>query len=359
MQIFSFILNQLTSHKNNTPNPSFFHSFPISFKKFLLCSLLIALFAPCCLPAAANTSKAAAPLIILSKYSLTMNIGEEYRLKAVTSDFSFPKFKSSKSSIASVDSSGLITAKKDGDCKISVKSGSREVFCQIQVKKTTITLNQTRLTLEHGKTFSLKAEVSSGHRPEFKCSKKSVALVSETGLITALKPGEAVITVKADKTSAYCMLTVKKPSISLNKTTLSMYRNEKFQLTASVSSGIKPIWKSNKNSVVSVSENGSVLALKHGTATITATVDGVKKSCTVTVKSPSISLSKTSVTLRMGEHLTLTAKVSSGNQPVWSSSKKSVATVDDNGTIYAIKKGTALIRAKEDGASAECIILVE
>lgn len=355
----TFFSNPQMSLKNYTPKNPFFHMIPSIFQKIFFDSLCFSLLFSLLVPCAAGTAKAAAPLIILSKYSLSMNIGEEYQLKAVTSDLSIPKFKSTRSAIASVDSSGLITAKKDGTCKISVKSGSREVFCEIQVRKTTITLNQTKVTLEHGKTFSLKAEVSSGHKPEFKCSKKSVALITETGLITALKPGEAVITVKADKTTAYCTLTVKKPTITLNKTTLSMYRNETFQLTASVSSGIKPVWKSNKNSVVQISDTGRLLALKHGTAIITATVDGVKKSCTVTVKPPVISLNKTSVTVRIGEQLTLSAKVSSGNPPVWSSSKSSVASVDENGTVTAKKKGTTLIRAKEDGATAECIVLVE
>ncbi|MBR1740764.1 MAG: Ig-like domain-containing protein [Lachnospiraceae bacterium] len=326
----------------------------------ILCGILLIAFAlSLFIPSCRKASKAASPLIILSKYSLSMNIGEEYLLKAVTSDFSFPKYKSSKSSIASVDAYGLITAKKEGSCKIRVKSGSSEVYCQIQVKKTTITLNRTKLSLEHGETFSLKAVTSNGHRPAFKCSKKSVALISENGAITALKPGEAVITVKADTTESHCTLTVKKPVITLNRTRISLYRNQSFQLTAAVSSGIQPVWKSNKKSVASVDENGAVHALKHGTATITATVDGVKKNCMVTVKSPSILLNRTSVTLKTGEQFTLTARVSSGIPPVWSSSKSSVATVDEAGRITAEKKGTALIRAKEDGATAECIVLVQ
>lgn len=362
LQMFRFFLK--TNPKNSVPqnhtiSKNFSRSFLPDPQKMLSLLLIFSFLCSLSIPDLRKNPKAASPLIILSKYSLTMNIGEEYLLKAVTSDFSRPKFKSSKSSIASVDSSGLITAKKDGNCKISVKSGSSEAFCQIQVKKTTISLNQTKITLEHGKTFMLKATVSSGHKPEYKCSKKSVALISEAGLITALKPGEAVITVKADKTTVHCMLTVKKPTISLNKTSVSLYRNEQFQLTASVSSGIKPTWKSNKNSVAAVSDTGTVHALKHGTATITATVDGVKKSCTVTVKSPTITLNKSSITLHPGEQQVLSAKVSSGNPPIFSSSKSSVASVNESGMITAKKKGTALIRAKEDGATAECIVLVE
>lgn len=303
-------------------------------------------------------SKAASPLIILSKYAATMNIGEEYLLKAVTSDLSFPKFKSSQSSIASVNAFGLITAKKEGTCKITVKSGSSETFCQIQVKKTLISLNQTKVSLERGESFTLNASTSNGHKPTFRCNKKSVALVSEDGIITAIKPGEAIITVKADYTEVHCSLTVKKPTIQLNTSSLSLYRNQTETLTALVSSGIKPTWKSNRKSVAVVDAEGNVTAVKHGTAIITATVDGVKQTCYVTVNSPSILLNKTSVTIQEGTQFQLEAKVSSGIIPDWSSNKSTVATVDQNGLVTARKKGTAIIRAKEDGTIASCTIIV-
>lgn len=339
------------------------HLFVTSWKKdrckalcgILLVSVIVSILAS----AIQKETKAAAPLIILSAYSRTMDIGDEFFLKAVTSDLSFPKYKSSSSAVASVDANGRITAKKDGTCRITVKSGSSEVYCQIQVRKTTITLNQTKVSLERGETFALSAVTSNGHTPSFRCSKKSIALVSEKGLITAMKPGEAVITVKADRTEVYCRLTVKKPAITLSHTTVSLYRKQTIKLSAKVSSGMAPVWKSSKKSIAVVDENGLVTAVKHGTSAITAAVDGVKKECIVTVKSPVIRLSKTTVTLKAGEQFQLSAVVSSGISPEWSSSKSSIAEIDQTGMITAKKKGTALIRAKEDGTTVSCAITVE
>ena len=134
-------------------------------------------------------------------------------LSAVTSDLSYPSFTSSASSIASVNVYGVITAKKAGTCKIKVKSGKSETYCQIQVVPTTISLNKTALSLEKQQTFQLTARTSNHSVPTYRSNKKSVALVSSTGLITALKPGSATITIKADQTEQHCQVTVVKPCL--------------------------------------------------------------------------------------------------------------------------------------------------
>ena len=78
-----------------------------------------------------------------------------------------------------------------------------------------------------------------------------------------------------------------------------------------------------------------------------------------------VSLSQTSATLGSGETLTLAATVSPDNaydkSLEWTSSDESVATVDQNGVVTAIKSGTAKITAKAlDGSekSATCSITV-
>ena len=121
------------------------------------------------------------------------------------------------------------------------------------------------------------------------------------------------------------------------------------------------LWKIIKDELLLpyIDENGYVTALKHGTALITATVDGIKKICEVTVKPPVIKLSKTSVTLKPGDEITLVANVSSGNTPKWISKKTSVAAVSQKGIIRAKKAGTAIITVSEDGAKAICTVTVK
>lgn len=50
--------------------------------------------------------------VLLTKYTKTMKIGDEYYLTAITSTGKKPKFSSSDSAVASVNTYGKITAKK-------------------------------------------------------------------------------------------------------------------------------------------------------------------------------------------------------------------------------------------------------
>ena len=76
----------------------------------------------------------------------------------------------------------------------------------------------------------------------------------------------------------------------------------------------------------------------------------------------SISLNRSDFTLSsIGEQWTLTANVSpagSGATLTWTSTDSSVATVDENGTVTAVNKGTATVTASVGDVKAECIVRV-
>jgi uncharacterized protein YjdB len=288
-----------------------------------------------------------------------MQIGDEFYLIAVTSTGKTPTFSSSDKTVASVNTYGKVTAKKAGTATITAKITNGEASCKIKVTKTSITLSQTSISLENGYTARLKADVSTGHTPTYKSSKTSVASVDEDGLITANKPGEATITVTADKTSVTCKVKVKNPTVRLSKSSASLYRKGTVKLTVTKSSKSTPTWKSNKTSVATVDSDGTVTAIKNGTAIITVTVDGVSKTCEVTVKKPTITFARESVTLKEGATCQANVTVSSGNTPEYTSSNVSVATVDENGLITAKSAGKATIYAKEDGTKESMKVVVK
>lgn len=297
-------------------------------------------------------------LVALSSYNRTLKIGQTFYLIGVASNGKRVTWKSSKSSIASVNTYGQVTAKKAGTCKITGKVSGGEASCKVTVEKTKITLSAASITLENGDSTRIKGSTSNGSSITWKSQKSSVASIDEYGNIVAQKPGETNITAKADGSTSVCKLIVKKPKITLSKSHITLYRGQRICLTAKVSSGRKVTWKTKKKSVATVSSNGTVTAVKHGTAYIKATLDGVTKECEVTVKSPIITLSKTSATIKKGKSLSLSASVSSGNIPTWKSSKSSVAKVDSKGRVTAKKKGTCYIYAIEDGTKEACHIRV-
>ncbi len=296
--------------------------------------------------------------IILSQYKTTADIGDQLRIAAVSSTGKSVTWKSSDSKIASVNTYGVVTAKKAGIAMITAKIKNAEASCQVTVNKTKVSISKGTASIEHGETLQLSASTSNSSPVTWKSSKKSIATVDEYGKVTGLKPGETTITASADGTSATCQVTVKLPTVRLKQTSATLYRGQTLQLSATVSSSIKPTWKTNKSSVALVDATGTVTAIKHGTAIITATVDGVTQTCEITVQKPEITLSSTELTLKKGDSATLLATVSSKNRPTWTSSNSNVISVNAYGDIKALQKGKSYIYAAEDGTKVRCAVTV-
>jgi uncharacterized protein YjdB len=252
----------------------------------------------------------------------------------------------------------MVTAKKAGTAVITAKMKNAEASCRVTVNKTKITISQTSASIERNEILTLTA-VTSNHSPvTWKSSKKSIATVDEYGNVTGLKPGQTSITATADGSTAVCSLTVKLPTLNLNKTSITLYRGQTFKFSATVSSNVNPTWKTNKKSVAIVDATGTVTAMKNGAAIITATVDGVSKTCEIIVQKPEITLSVTEIKLKKGEKVTITATVSSNNLPTWSTSNSNILSINSKGEIKALAKGKAYVYATEDGTKVRCTVIV-
>lgn len=297
--------------------------------------------------------------LLLGNYSKSLNVGGEFYLVAIASNGKAPSFSSSNSSVASVNAYGKVTAKKAGTATITAKVKGGEASCKVVVNKTNISLNQNTISLQNGYGYKLTATASTGHAITWKSNRTSIATVDNNGNVIAKKPGTATITASTDKTSVSCKVIVNSPNIKLSHNSVSLYRKQILSLSVSSTSKSVPQWKSNKKSVVTVDKNGMITARKHGTARITVTVDGISKSCEVTVKKPNIQFSQSKITLSVGQSYTPSVTVSSGIMPAYSSSNINVASVDANGHITARQAGKAYIYAAEDGTKVSLIVTVK
>ncbi len=338
-------------------------------------------------------AKLTAPSIRLSKTEVTLTKGETITLKAfVSSDNAADKtvtWTSSNKNVATV-SNGKITAKGAGTATITAKtSNGKKATCKVTVKNpktvnpTSVKLSKTSVTLNKGKTTTLKATVNPSNatnkKVTWKTSNSKVATVSN-GKITAKAAGTATITAQtANGKKATCKVTVKNPktvnptSVKLSKTSVTLYKGKNTTIKATVNpsnaTNKKVTWKTSNSKVATVS-NGKITAKAAGTATITVqTANGKKATCRVTVKNPktvnptSVKLSKTSVTLGKGKTTTLKATVNPSNatnkKVTWTTSNKKVATVS-NGKITAKGVGTATITVKTaNGKKATCKVTVK
>ena len=237
-----------------------------------------------------------------------------------------------------------------------------EVFAETTKSNTTttISINKKKMTLYVGQSKKLKATVEgTDEKPTWSVSKKGIVKVSK-GKVTALKAGKVKVTVKVNNKKVSCVVTVKNPAISLDYESVTLYESEKITLHATVKGKSQTTtWKSSNKSVATVSNNGEVTAVGKGTAVITAKANGLKTTCNVTVKEKeSLTLNTSSVSIEEGKTYKLMATITGleGNVK-WTSSNEIVATVND-GTVKAIKKGTATITASCGGKEADCIIKV-
>ena len=158
-------------------------------------------------------------------------------------------------------------------------------------------------------------------------------------------------------------------SVSLNTATIEMVEGETFSHVATVLpkdaeyDGVT--WASSNASVARVN-SGTVTALKEGTATITASAGGKSATCTVKVSTKvvsvtSITLDKTSLSMKVGETETIIATVNPDNATdktvTWGSSDVSVATVAD-GIVTAKSPGTVTVTAKSGICTTDCNVTV-
>ena len=102
-----------------------------------------------------------------------------------------------------------------------------------------------------------------------------------------------------------------------------------------------------------------------GTATITITGKGVYTGSVGKTFNifECISINKTTATVKKGKSITLTATITANNTAdktvKWSSSDTAVATVNNNGKVTGVKKGTAIITAKSvNGKTVKCTVTV-
>ncbi len=163
-------------------------------------------------PAEVMAAEAAVP--DTAPLKLILGKGEKYQLQIEGAT----GYKSSNKKVVTVSAKGVVTgikAGKSATVTVTRKKGSAQKI-KVTVKKAPkkVKLNKTKLTLEAGKTYQLKATLPSGTastKRTWKSSKSSVAKVSSTGLVTAVKAGTAKITVCTfnSKVKAVCTVTVK------------------------------------------------------------------------------------------------------------------------------------------------------
>ena len=309
--------------------------------------------------------------------SRTLNNGQKYtlKLKGVKGK---AKWSSSKKSVVTVKAakngkSAVITAKKPGSATITATVGKKKLVCVVKVNGTTAVVTpKPNPTTAPKPTESPKPQPTESPKP----SPKPTEVPKPT---EAPKPTETPEPTPTEPAKPI----VKATGIKLSDTDITLTsKGDTKKLVATVepanATDKDVVWESLDPVYATVSSDGTVTAVKRGYAVITCYVVGhesIKASCTVEVDItpnldfPSeIKLNTSSVTLdKVGDTYSLVPTLYPTNANIynksvsWSSSDSSVVSVE-NGTVKALKEGTAVITCSSSGnssVSASCTVTVK
>lgn len=165
-----------------------------------------------------------------------------------------------------------------------------------KVEVTGVTINTATVNLMVGETkqidFSLTPSGANTAMLEWESSDNSIATV-KSGAVTGVKNGNATIAVKAvgnDTPLATAKVVVSKydvKTVTIEPSSLTVIIGKDVTLTAKVApdnASFKAVtWASSDEKVAEVDKNGKVSGKAEGTCKITATADGIKAECDITV----------------------------------------------------------------------------
>ncbi len=321
--------------------------------------------------------------INLTNESIIMNVGDTY---SIVENSNIPNFgvfkvvyeKGTDINIAHVNAtSGIITAKMKGKARIHLiyQTASKLYDEDLIYDKTIdvtvidgISLSVTEAMLYTSGTLLLRELVTDPNVPvTWSSSDPNIATV-DNGLVTAKRPGVAIITVHQNingvEKRATCEITVQQSvsSITIDPPTLNLAIGEYQTLHANVMpklSGIKLNWKSSDEKVVRIIEANPLTVTVQGVAGGNAVISAINEDnivvgySHVTIRQPvtRIALSDTNVYINIdAKSIQLRAIVYPENalnkEIIWTSSNDQIAKVNNNGLVTLVKPGEVTIIAR-------------
>lgn len=299
---------------------------------------------------------------------------------------------SSAAAVATVDSSGTVSARAIGSTSIRVASSVLSATVPITVQAVpvaSVSIAPATVSVAQGAaaTLSVTARDAAGNtlinRPvTWSSSAPSIATVATDGVVQGVGVGSAAVTAIIEGKSAQATVVVTSPPppvaarvvVTLNSSMLSVgqgttaiakvYDVTGKEISTSVTFSVAD------PSIASVSANGHVQGLSAGTTTLEASADGKVGIASVTVAQvapapvATVQLSIPTSSLLVGDTAALSVvlrdsagAVLSGRTVSFTSSNTQVVTVAATGSVRAVGVGNASITASSEGKSAHITIV--
>jgi len=333
--------------------------------------------------------------LVLNNSSLTLTkgstgtIGYSHTYSNEYTSLAKVTYSSSNSSVASVSSTGVVTAKGTGTATITVTStiAKDPKTCTVTVKNsstpdpdpnpgpvvpTGISLPASQ-SVQVGSTITLTPTITPSNASTtltWDSSDKTVATVS-SGKVSGKSVGTTTITVKtSNNKTASCTVTVtpvEPTGISLPES-MTVAVGDFISVTPTITPSDAETtftWSSNDKSIAIAYANGMIEGVKVGTTRIkVVTANNLVAWSTVYVKPApeSIALASESINLLEGDTIKLTPTFIPSDAVstlTWRSEDESIATVTSEGVVEGVKAGTTRIWVETSNwLSASCTVIV-
>ena len=313
--------------------------------------------------------------------SVDLKVGENYTIHATTTpDNLNVTYKSSEESVITVDN-GFIVAVGEGNATVTVTVGDNEEYAlNSTVVNVTVSKIQTEIIIVN-ETLDLKVneevDVGAGLDPKdapvgelvYESSDESIVKV-ENAKIIALSKGIAVVNISFKGNNKYAAAINKtiKVSVGLNdadvnvsKTVYKLNVGDNDTIFAVPTPGnLKVNFTTADYDIVSVDDDGNIIALGEGNATIIVSVgdnlvykyDSVIVNVTVNKIQTEIIIVNETLDLKVNEEVDVGASLDPKDAPVgelvYESSDESIVKVE-NAKIIALKQGIAVVNVSFKG----------
>ena len=291
---------------------------------------------------------------------------------------------SSNPAVATVNENGLVTGVAGGKATITVRTyNNKRAACKVTVygPPVTMTLDKPSYALLQGKSQKMiislldAAGAKTYANLSIVSSDPNVVAVDAAGNLTGVNLGTATVTVTTHNgLSTSCIVDVAGPAadMALSASTITIGVREKYdRLTYTLvppagqeKCAASVTWKSKNKKIAKVNrKTGVITGVKVGTTTIVATTNNkISRSVKVVVrKAPkSVSISPKEMALTIGMTGQLTASYNAKNVSAnitYTSSDPAVVSVNQNGVVTAVGRGSAVITARTyNGRTDTCTV---
>lgn len=326
--------------------------------------------------------------LLLEPAALRMSVGDSYTVQCTLlseTPNQILRFSSSNARVASVDGDGTVHALSSGETVIRARaSGGASAELRVAVAGvplTDLSLNVDELHISKGQFSGLRVSYNadaSDTRLQWISSDERVVRVDSGGRVEGVGGGEAYVSVLSPgglsaSVKVYVDVEGMAVHISPDNVTVGVGAQVPLKTTylpVDCTDRVRR-WISSNPNVASVDGSGMLVARGEGSAYITVlTEDGLTDGMEVRVEAApkDIQLDPSRATLERGQTMQMqlmflaedgSVDENSKHLVVWSSSDESIATVDSNGQVSAIKSGSCEIVAASDGMTASCRLNVE